>query len=343
METKSILVKDTEGLFSKELYKLYPELSAVSVGFDYTTAHQEMRFTADNIRYSSLPGGGKSLSYATFLTYNGTMGYDGRVFSTVVNKSHGVFNYADIPSLLYKPNEYISNLHIPTAASSVLEINQLTSSIRIFDYSTLPYTFNDRTYEVKYEHSYPVIVTGLPNIVNKTVFLDGWYSYTHVIFRDVEVGGPVTAGKVYAYIGFIFVASHSGSFNLAPITKNPIIYEAGFVGTPPKYYEQVNKRDYETILFYLGTTDTTDPQAGAMFVHSQVLVLQQIKDAIVKEVTGASACYKTACDWMDWQKLKLKQVSAYVLFDNLSFEKAQIVVESSRSMCLGNLDNTKPC
>ena len=124
MDTNSILVKDTDGHLQQEEYKNYPDKAALSVWFDYTATHQALKFSANNVRYDSLPDIHAPSTYITFLTYNGTMGYDNRVFSTVLKKDVGNYSGTDVPVpiLTFQPHEYIANTQISDAAEDVLEI-----------------------------------------------------------------------------------------------------------------------------------------------------------------------------------------------------------------------------
>jgi hypothetical protein len=41
-----------------------------------------------------------------------------------------------------------------------------------------------KTYYVKESRAYPTQITGMPNMVGE-VIMDGWYSYTAIIFRNI--------------------------------------------------------------------------------------------------------------------------------------------------------------
>ena len=370
METKSILIKDTDGQLSTDLFKNHLERPALSVWFDYEAPHQTLKFSTNNIRFDSIPDMNKPHTHVTFLAYNGTMGMQNRVFSHVIKKEIGNFVSTDVPVLSFQPHEFISNIDIETEAESVLEINLFDGSVNVLDYSTDPLRNNNRNYDVKFLHTYPASIHGVPNVVNNSVYMDGWYTYTQVIFRDIGLGDLVFKDRTYAYNGFIFKASIDGIFAINPETGSPSIQFDGdgdgvvenveliqpfsnvldaqdlppIPDIPgPTYQDQVEQSDYESILFYISEQSNLSPQSGGVYLHSQVLITQQLKDAIIKEVTDMALVCNNACTYMDWQKLQLKQIAAYVFFDNELFEKAQIVIESSRSMCLGGNDNFKVC
>lgn len=354
MEANSIKIKDTQGQLSEETFKSFPEKPALSVRFDYSSNEQTVHFTTNNIRFTSLPGSNVPGSFLTFLAYNGTMGYNARVFSTVVQQNVGVFKRDALPTLIYKPNGYITTTQIPDAIKSVLEINILKGTVDIFDYSTIPYRANNRTFDATYVHSYPASIEGLPNITNNKIFLDGWYSYTHIVFTDTLIYGEVVKDSLYAYQGFVFIATKNGTFRINAETGKPSIYynpdsfeNSGVVPAVAdptfaeeqdvyEYEDQTEITDYETIMFQLSSISSESPQSHVTYLHSQVLITQELEDAIIEEVVNMGLIqYKTACHFMDWQKLTMKQLSACVNFDYELYEKAQIVVESSRSMCLG--------
>jgi hypothetical protein len=43
----------------------------------------------------------------------------------------------------------------------------------------------EKTYYVKESRAYPTQITGMPNMVGDKVIMDGWYSYTAIIFRNI--------------------------------------------------------------------------------------------------------------------------------------------------------------
>jgi len=333
MEVDNIITVDTDGALANEKYKLYQEKPATGVWFSAPdAAERTLYFSPNNIRYSAIPNLDGN-TYITFLAYNGTLGYSNKVFSTVVAEATGIFDINNAPILEYNAGTVVLP-DADTLDDVVMDIKMYNGVVNVIKYSEGYINNGQKTYKVKTISAYPTVITGLPNVSGGKVYLDGWYSYTHVNFRDVI---PETTLAIedsfYGYEGFIFKASISGTIAINSGMEVVIVpegeesIEEGIV--------QVKNNDYKEILFWLNSVDTGD-QAGAgdTYIHSQVLITDEIRDAIVKEVVQNSmdpCCGPVEYD--DWQKLMLKRMAAATQFENELFENAQIIIESSRAMC----------
>ena len=104
---------------------------------------------------------------------------------------------------------------------------------------------------------------------------------------------------------------------------------------------QTANEDYEQLLFSLNETTGTSSQANNVFIHSQLMVTDQIRDAITAEAVEAAFMDQgDFIDFQNWQKLTLKRMAAAIMFENGLFENAQIILESARSFCNSGKFNT---
>jgi hypothetical protein len=85
-------------------------------------------------------------------------------------------------------------------------------------------------------------------------------------------------------------------------------------------------------LFQLNETTGTGAHGNNVFIHSQLLVTDQIRDAITAEAVSAAFAEPTDyVDFQNWQKLTLKK--PHRLCFRTAFENAQIIMESAREIC----------
>ena len=332
MEVKNIITIDTDGSLSKDMYKNFPEKPAVSVWFSHIEAEKRtLMFSPNNIRYTAVPDV-QDATYITYLTYNGSLGLSNKVFSSVVGQSSGIFDTACAPVLEYNPGE-VKPYNAETVDNIVVEISMYNGTVDVVTYSEGILVDGEKQYRVKSIRNNPTRVTKLPNVEGNKVYLDGWYSYTTVIFRNIEPGNIVRRGNFYGYQGFIFKATDDGVMYVNPNEQVVIIREGDT--TVAEGVVQTENTDYKEILFSLESTDTDDDvESGNVFIHSQVLITEEIRDAIIKEVMNASldkCCGPIEYD--DWQKLTMKRLSAAIMFENCLFENAQVIMESARSLC----------
>jgi hypothetical protein len=327
MEVNNILIDDTNGVLSEELFKTNVDNEALSAWFS-TTDERTLKMSANNVRYNSIPNINGS-TYITYLAYNGTLGYSEKVFTTVLVEDSGIFNPSIPPVLEYNPGEVIA----PSAEELedvVIDIKMYNGTVDVLQYREGYLDTGEKTYKVKSVRSYPTTVTKLPNVYGNKVSLDGWYSYTQVIFRNIAVGDTLIKGTFSGYEGLIFKASDNGTMYVDVDGNILSVPDSGDIENAPIQVENTN---YEEILFSLNETEGMGTDGNSVYVHSQLLITEEIRDAIVKEVIAASLKNCSGCDFADWQKLTMKRASAAVYFENGLYEQAQIIIESSRAMC----------
>jgi len=333
-DIKSVLVADTNGGLSEEIIKIHidnPALTAWLTSGEDVDKKRILKLSPANVRFDSIPNINGS-TYKTFLAYNGTLGYSNKVFSTVVSENSGVFNPSAPPVLEYNPNTVVMP-DIEELEDVVLDIKMYDGTIDVLEYSEGILSQGEKSYFVKARRSYPTQVTSLPNTSGKKVHMDGWYSYTTIVFRNITMGEAVVEGTFYGFEGFIFKASDSGHIFQDGETGNLLILKEGDTILTNGILQVANS-DYEELLFSLNETAGLSAQGNSVYLHSQVLVMDEIRDAITSEAVNAA--FEDSTDYVDfqnWQKLTLKRVAASVMFENELFENAQILLESARTFC----------
>lgn len=341
MDRANLLITDTDGSLSKDTFKMDVDRPAISAWLSNTPGESRtLNVSLDNVRIDSVPNIANS-TYKTFLAYNGTLGLSNKVFSTVVKELSGVFNLYQLPTIEYDPN----TLTMPDAdelEDVVIDIKMYNGSIDILQYSEGILNNGEKSYYVKSKRAYPTQVTGMPNVSSKRVFMDGWYSYTTIIFRNIAEGASVYKDTFYGIDGFIFKASHDGKiFKNSSKANTYVIMRTGDVVISDGVVQKSNE-NYQELLFSLNATDGISSQANHVFIHSQLLVTDQLRDAITAEaVEAAFACESDYIDFQKWQQLTLKREAAGVMFLNGLFENAQIIMESARSVCAVPKYNSK--
>lgn len=335
MEISNIIIQDTNGDLAEDLFKNHPDENALSAWFETINGKKVLKLSTNNIRFDSIPNIANA-TYKTFLTYNGSLDYPNKLFSTVVAQDKGVFSTNNIPVLTYDPYNVIpfSELDQDTIENVIIDIKMYNGVVDVLSYRKGELSYGTKgPYYVESRRSFPTKIEKYPNSECNKIYLDGWYSYTHIIFRDFVDGELVIADNYYARDGIVFKASVTGLAYKHVDGYVYIVEENDSSGTPVK---QVENDDYIDLLFSLNETTGISPQSNQFYLHSQVLVLEEIRNAIINEVVDISCNCGGECDLMAWQNLMLKRTAAYVMFENGLFEKAQIIVESARSMCMNS-------
>ena len=340
MNIESILIQDTNGDLAKDIVKNNLDKPALSAWFSdvENTNKKVLNFSANNVRYDSIPNIQGS-TYMTFLTYNGTSGYTDKLFATIVASDEGIFDRYSVPVLVYNPMEFGTEVDLEVFDDIVIDIKMYNGTIDVLNYADSrmgegPLTKGDRGYIVKSRRSFPTKVDRLPNIDGNRLFLDGWYTYTQVIFRDLNNGDEVVENNFYTSKGKIFKATKYGVFFDGEVYDG-VTTGAGGNALIEGALSIISKATYEEILFSLNETADLSPQSNSVFLHSQVLITEELRYTILQEIIDIACKDKCGCDFMDWQSLQLKRIAAAVMFENGMFEKAQIILESARAMCLG--------
>lgn len=331
MDVKNIIIDDTNGDLAKDLFKNHDQQSALSVWFAEDSDKRVLNLSTNNIKFDSIPNLQNS-TFITYLAYNGTLGYTNKVFSTVVAQNSGLFNVNEPSVLVYNPDGLISADTQEELDERVMDIKMYNGQIDVLEYSEGILKDGQTTYKTKTTRSYPSTISSLPNVSKDTVFLDGWYSYTNIIFRQLEIGSLVSKDTFYGVDGFIFKASDSGYFYSNDETGQYYILPEGET-LISNGIVQVENIDYEEMLFGLNETSGTSAQANNIYLHSQVLITDELRNAITREIVHSAWEDKNGCDFADWQKLMLTRLSASIMFENELYENAQIILESSRTMC----------
>jgi hypothetical protein len=86
---------------------------------------------------------------------------------------------------------------------------------------------------------------------------------------------------------FIFKASDNGQLYIDAATNNKVILRPGDNTTAQAAVQQKNE-DYTQLLFQLNETTGTGAHGNNVFIHSQLLVTDQIRDAITAEAVSAA-------------------------------------------------------
>lgn len=339
MEIPSVLISDTNGSLSNDLFKIHIDNPAITSWLtDGVAEKRTLNVALNNVRLDSIPNIANS-TYKTFLAYNGTLGYSNKVFSTVVLESSGIFDPGNLPAVVYNPSE-VTLPAADTLDDVVIDIKMYNGTVDILKYSEGILNTGEKAYFVKSVRSFPTTITGLPNVAGNKVFMDGWYSYTTIIFRNVMVGAFVVKGTFYGIEGFIFKASDDGQMFKDAATGDIVILREGD-NTIAAGVVQVNNEDYEQLLFSLNETTGTSAQANNVYIHSQLMVTDQLRDAITEEAVEAAFMDEgDYVDFQNWQKLTLKRMAASVMFQNGLFENAQIILESARALCTSGKYNS---
>ena len=342
MNTENILVQDTSGDLANDILKNDPDKESLSVWFSdlRDTDKKIVNFSVNNIRYDSVPNITTG-TYLSILTYNGSSGYQNKMFSSVVAEETGIFNKNNIPVLTFDPSNASSGVDIKDVdflENVVVDIKMYNGTIDVLNYADSrmgygPLRKGSNQYIVQSRRSFPTQVDTLPNVCNKKIYLDGWYSFTHIIYKDLAEGSAIVDGNFYARQGEIFKSNAYGVYFIDAegygyVTDNEgnVIHNA---------LTKVSKVNYEEILFSLNETSDLSPQSNSVYLHSQVLITEELRVAILQEIIDVSCAGKSGCAFMDWQKLNLKQLAAGIMFQNGMYEKAQIILESAREMCNG--------
>jgi len=339
MEIQSVLISDTNGSIATDLFKINVDNPAISSWLSDDVAEKRtLNVALNNVRLDSIPNITNS-TYKTFLAYNGSLGYSNKVFSTVVLESSGIFDPLNAPAISYNPSE----VSMPAAEDlddTVIDIKMYNGTVDILKYSEGILNTGEKSYFVKSVRAFPTVITGLPNVSGNKVFMDGWYSYTTIIFRNLSVGSMVIKDNFYGVEGFIFKASDNGQMFIDTVTEDVFILKDEH-NTVAEGIIQTANEDYEQLLFSLNETTGTSSQANNVFIHSQLMVTDQIRDAITAEAVEAAFMDQgDFIDFQNWQKLTLKRMAAAIMFENGLFENAQIILESARSFCNSGKFNT---
>lgn len=339
MKIESVLISDTNGSLASDLFKIHVDNPVISARLtDEKSKSRDLHISLDNVRLDSLPNIHNS-TYKTFLAYNGTLGYSGKVFTTVVKEASGIFDMTSPPVLKYSPGSVIR----PDAEildNVVIDIKMYNGTVDVLRYAEGELNNGEKTYYVKESRAYPTVITSLPNVSGKKVTLDGWYSYTTIIFRHINEGDVVVKDNFYASAGFIFKASHDGQMYTEKINNKVVILKPGDPTLNDATLQKKNE-DYGQMLFSLNETSSTSAHGNSVFIHSQLLVTDQVRDAIIAEaIEAAFANPVDYVDFQDWQKLTLKRMAASIMFENGLFENAQIIIESTRKLCTAERYNS---
>jgi hypothetical protein len=332
MEIPSVLISDTNGSLASDLFKIEIDNPVISASLTYEESKSRMLTIAlDNVRLDSVPNIHNS-TYKIFLAYNGTLGYSNKVFTTVVKEIKGVFDSSNLPVISYDPGS-MSKPSAEDLEDVVIDIKMFNGTVDVLRYAQGELRNGEKSYYVKESRAYPTHISGMPNMVGNKVTMDGWYSYTAIIFRNIKQGATVVKNNFYALGDFIFKASHDGQLFLDAATNNKVILRPED-STISKAIKQEKNEEYTELLFSLNETTGTASQGNNVFIHSQLLVTDQIRDAITSEaITASFAEPLDYVDFQNWQKLSLKRMAASVMFENGLFENAQVILESARELC----------
>ena len=344
MNIKSIEIKDTNGSLSKDVWKTTINESSVTPVFDDSDDNKRIiKLSPGNVNFVTV--GGRGNTYKSYLTYNGTLSTKDQLYKRVVAEDVGAMVGTTAPVLTYSPNNSI----MPSKEDMQNELIQLNISMHtgvadVLEYREGSLTRGEKSYKVKAIHNYPMTITEMPNMEKDVVFLDGWYTYTFVMFRDV-ISNVTRAekGLYYASKGTMFKASKSGlvivqSDGSVYILYDEFVLEDGLednvdfrevVGAEL----QADGGDYLDLRMQLDARDGVGDNYNHSYVESQVLITDEIRDAITREIMCSLCTDDTGCTFADWQRLTLKRQAAFIMFENGLYRNSQTLIESSRKLC----------
>ena len=371
MDIKEILVEDTGGQLTEDLFKINQNEGVAKVWYNNKESKSPLLATVNNIRFSSIPGVEGS-TYKMFLTYNGSAGRIGKVYSTVVAETQGIFNSTQVPVLEFSSGEFYDSYVNSTENHEevVFDLGQFRKC-EVLQYDKT--CCDGSTSRTMYTREYSVPLETFPNATKTTVYTDGWYTLTFIILRDLENGGRVNKGLYYGFNGFIFRASDDGIFAGQEFTNcggNSPVYDKtdqdctgcgdcenqeGDVEMPNSnaaiivdgtgdIVPQTYNDNYLDILFDLNNSAGKGAHAGTVYAQAQILVSIDLLAGMINEVSRFSDDHcGGGCDFADWQMLMLKGISARVMFQNGAYSKAQTLIEGTRELCGCNGNNGINC
>jgi hypothetical protein len=107
----------------------------------------------------------------------------------VVKEIKGTFDSSNIPVLSFDPG-MVSRPSREMLDEVVIDIKMFNGSVDVLGMRRES-CITEKTYYVKESRAYPTQITGMPNMVGDKVIMDGWYSYTAIIFRNIAEGATV--------------------------------------------------------------------------------------------------------------------------------------------------------
>lgn len=343
MDIKSIEIKDTNGILSENIWKTtINEPSIVAYFTKSDNRKMVLNIAPGNVNFITTGGDNdKGLTYKTYLMYNGTLSTKDRVFKTQLSEESGVLVRSSPPITTYSPDGVMKPTFDEMQDEVIqLDIKMYTGVADVLEYKDGALTRGGKVYNTKMVHNYPMIITEMPNIERDVVFLDGWYTYTFIMFRDVVNGKTrVEEGLYYSFEGKVFKASKSG---LVAITEGGDIYivdattvldDSDTFVTFKSAVKQDDSGNYMDLRLQMDSRDGVGDNYNHSYVESQLLITDELRDAITREIMCAAAVDDTGCDFADWQRLTLKRQAAVIMFWNELYRNSQVLIESSRKMC----------
>lgn len=349
MDIKSIEIKDTNGSLAENMWKTTVNEPSVSAYFTESDNRKRvLNILPGNVNFITTGGDNdKGLSYKIYLMYNGTLSTKDKLYKTSLSESSGVLNRNTPPVTTYSPDG-MPKLSLEEMQEEVIQLNikMHTGVVDVLEYQEGAITRGNKTYNVKAIHNYPMIITEMPNIEKNVVFMDGWYTYTFVMFRDVVSRYTlVIKGDYYAYEGTVFKASRSGIVAVTDegdifIVDSNLSFNAtdNFKGLDASEL-QGDGGDYMDFRLQMDQRDGVGDNYNHSYVESQLLVTDELRDAITREIMCSAASDDTGCDFANWQRLTLKRQAAVIMFWNELYRNAQTLIESSRKLCRPKYDD----
>lgn len=343
MDIKSIEVIDTNGSLMDESNKHITSAEAVSARFVETEGARVIEFSPDNVDFGVFAYS-DGVTFKQVLQYNGTLSSNKKVFQqTLVDET---FAPQEIlaPTLMYNPGN-VKAFDVETVDDIIVELdmhNGTSSMLNVLGFKSDDLVGGEKSYSAVSVHTYPTTIKRLPNVENNNVYLDGWYSYTFIGFNDVKFKQDVSKGTYYGSNGMVFKASTSGRIYLDQmgvyILPADMFASGGTIsieGADPEVSMDIDgDASWAELRIGLKTADSAWSNYSHAFVDSQILITDEIRDAMVKEALCVAGKTKTSTAMFhDWQAITVKRQAAFVLFQNELFKHAQKVIESSRGLC----------
>jgi len=334
MDIKSIEIKDTNGSLKEVLWKNTPQYPSVEayLEMDKKTNKQVVNILPGNVNFVTAGGNiNNGLTYQAFLTYNGTLATKNKLFKKILVDDRGVFYRDNIPVMQYSPDG-VAAIKKEDLGDSIIDlsIKMYSGVVDVLEYREGDLTRGEKKYNLRAVHNYPMVITEDVNSEKDVVFLDGWYTYTFIIFRDIKLNDTIVKKDwYYSYKGMTFKASADGI--VEDINGSLYVYKTGTApedGEPQKEY-----MDYMDLRAQLESRDGVGDNYNHSYVETQLLITDEVRDAITDEIMCSICKNDTGCAFADWQVLTLKRQAAAIMFWNELYRNAQTIIESTRKMC----------
>jgi hypothetical protein len=330
MDIGLVELKDTHGALAYDVFKIDIEESAAKVWLsDNPTIGDNsiLNMIYNNIDYRAIPGADPAkLTYKFVLTYNGTMFRNDKTYAQLIKNETGKLDPGAPPLFTYSPEglKYPQDIN---PQDVILNVHFLTGEANILQFKGVPVGGNNGPFEYVAKYSYPFSVSKLPNTRDGKTYMDGWYSGTFAVYKDKLNYSAVVEGDIFGFKGKVYTATVSGI--LTDLGTHVVVVDSEGV------YTELVETTFEEFMVDINSNNSIVTNAPHHSVTTQVLVTSELNEAMINQLlnTATSTECDDKCAIANWQKLQQKRIGAYIQFDNSNFRKAQVIIESSRTVC----------